>query len=104
MTSRKNTEVSVAEMIAGIEAQLARFEAANGGLHPKDLDRGYWARKAHTAEMLIAFINLRGGRASGKSDAARISFAGITTTCTAGLIQCARSWCRKAREKTGAAA
>jgi hypothetical protein len=90
MKKPTNSATSLGEMVAAIEIELAAFDA--------------WAKRGAVKGCLISCIEQHGGRATDRWDGARISFAGITVTCTAGLIQCARNWVRKARATMGEAA
>lgn len=101
MTKTSTQSDNVAAMASELEELLAAFDAG-----PSVATVGYrkdFERREIAGGMIIAHVERRGGRASDRFDAARISFADIKVSCTAGMIQCARNWCRKARASIGAA-
>lgn len=104
MTTMITQSDNLATMAAELEQLLADYQRREGDWHPGAFDREYFQRKGVMTGMIIAHVERRGGRASDRFDAARIAFAGVKVSCTSGMIQCARNWCRKARASMGAAA
>jgi hypothetical protein len=100
MKKPTNSATSLGEMVAAIELELA---ACEGALSRPCGTLEYWGAREAAHRRIVAIIQEHGGRARAidRWDGARISFAGITVTCTAGLIQCARNWVRKARATMG---
>jgi hypothetical protein len=96
MKTPANSATRLAEMVAAIEFELAAFDVRRASAAGPGGEE-YWAARNAAKQSLISYVEQGGGSARDRWDGARISFSGITVTCTSGLIECAKNWCSKAR-------